>query len=47
MIIKMYVLPFLFVSEFELIYCDGRCEEQMGEQFLGKEVDCAEEKGCT
>jgi hypothetical protein len=35
------------VSEIELLYFDDRCEEQMGEQFLGKEVDCAEEKGFT
>lgn len=28
------------------VYNFCRCEEQVGEEFMGKEADCAEEKSC-
>lgn len=30
-----------------LLICAPRCEEQMGEQFVGKKVDSSEEEGLT
>lgn len=32
-------------GEIELLNDEDRCEEQVGEKFLGQEADSAEEKG--
>lgn len=44
---SVWFLSCLHASGSEPINCDGRCEEQVGEQFLGQEAYCAEEKGFT